>query len=76
MLAFKQSGNLRQNNHIPINKHTDQLYEPLRVALRKSTLSNGYLSNDIRTTFQHTSPAAKKMRLLTPTEAENIVSYL
>lgn len=74
MLTLKQTGNLRQNSHIPINKQTDQLYEPLRAALRKSTLDNGYLTNDLRATFANSSSLAKKIRLLTPTEAENIVS--
>jgi hypothetical protein len=76
MIAFNQTSKIKQNNLIYIHPSTDQLYEPLRVALRKSTLSLSYLSTDKRSQYGQISPKGKKMRVLSPTEAENIVNNI
>jgi len=49
---------------------TDQLYEPLRTALRKSTISPLYLSpqNHLKSQDLNASRVAKNMRSLSPAE--------
>ena len=74
MLAFGQLHKPKQDNSQQGNRQTDQLYEPLRNALRKSTLASNFLSTDRRSQYNNVSPAGKKMRVITPAEAENIVS--
>lgn len=68
MLAFKQLNKPKQNQSKHVNKQTDQLYEPLRIALRKSTLADNYLSTDKRSQYGGLSPAGKRMRVITPAE--------
>jgi hypothetical protein len=54
---------------------TDQLYEPLRNTLRKSTISSSFLSPQHQLTENRlsTSRVAKNMRSLSPAETELIV---
>lgn len=54
---------------------TDQLYEPLRNTLRKSTISSSFLSPQHHLTENRlsTSRVAKNMRSLSPAETELIV---
>lgn len=67
MLAFSQTFKNTNNNSIYTSRNnTNQLYEPLRVALRKSTLAMGYLSTDKRANYENRSNG-KKMRMLSPT---------
>lgn len=57
MLAFNQTFKNKPNPNIYTNRnHTDQLYDPLREALRKSTLSMGFLSTDKRNNYECRSP--------------------
>lgn len=73
MLAFGRRNKNQQNNSREGNMQTERLYEPLRNALRKSTLGPNFLSTDRRSQYDSLSPAGKKMRVITPAEAENIV---
>ena len=50
---------------------TDQLYEPLRNALRKSSVSQSAITNELTN-----SRVGRNMRSLSPTEAELIVKLL
>ena len=67
MLAFNQTFKKTNNNSIYTSRNnTNQLYEPLRMALRKSTLAMGHLSTDKRAHYENQSNG-KKMRMLSPT---------
>jgi hypothetical protein len=60
-----------------INIRTDNLYEPLRNALRKSTVSSNFLApqNQLADNRLSVSRVAKNVRSLSPAETEMIVSH-
>lgn len=73
MLANENSRLSRIGDH-NIYLKTDQLYEPLRNTLRKSTISSSFLSpqHQLADNRLSTSRVAKNMRSLSPAETELI----
>jgi hypothetical protein len=57
-----------------LHPRTDNLYEPLRNALRKSTVSPNFLSPQNNDNRLSASRVAQNMRALSPAETEIIVS--
>jgi hypothetical protein len=74
MLANENSRMSRIIDH-NIYLRTDQLYEPLRNTLRKSTISSSFLSpqHQLSENRLSTSRVAKNIRSLSPAETELIV---
>lgn len=68
MMNFGENSRMSHIRDRNIYLETDKLYEPLRIALRKSTVSQSPHLSELSS-----SRAGRSMRSLSPSEAETIV---
>ena len=73
---FNENSRMSRINDRNIYTNTDALYNPLRNALRKSTVSPSFLSpqNQLAENRLSSSRIARNMRSLSPAETEIIVT--
>ena len=69
-MSFVELWQMSQKREQNIYAQTDQLYEPLRNALRKSTVSQSLLFSDLKL-----SRVGRNLRSLSPAQAELIVPF-